>query len=64
MLAAAHHHLTPQEHANEANHFSKNVGRANIPKGVVDMPDDPDEVGQSACHSKKKYDEIATRMLR
>ena len=64
MLTATHHHFTPQQHANEANNFSKKVGHADIPILVIDMEDDPNEVGQSAGHRDEKSEEIPPRMLR
>ena len=64
MFPAAHHHFTPQQHANEANHFSKNIREGYIPIVVIDMEGDPNKVGQSAGHCDEKSEEIPPRMLR
>lgn len=63
VLAAVHHHLAPQKHANKANNLGKNVRPTDIPIAIVDMPDAPTQVGQGATHSEEKGDEIAPRML-
>ena len=64
MFPAAHHHFTPQQHANEANNFGKNIREGYIPIVVIDMEGDPNEVGQCAGHRDEKGEEIPPRMLR